>query len=166
MSNAQVINDLIMKCAEYKKDVEYLAGERDYWKQQAQRNNSVAGWCDTKTQARAWLDRQAAITRAEQRNAELECETASWKANYRHVMKQRDKLQEKVGELEDKYAELEERHCEWSDPNSLGDGCMLRRDMTVDALRAENAELREKLSQAIGHAHDTIKLVNLDGECV
>lgn len=49
MNNAQTINDLIMKCAELKKDAEYLAGERDYWKQQAQRNESVSGECDTES---------------------------------------------------------------------------------------------------------------------
>lgn len=52
MNNAQIINDLIMKCAEYKKDAEYLAGERDYWKQQAQRNDSVSHGCDTDSRAK------------------------------------------------------------------------------------------------------------------
>lgn len=38
------------------------------------------------------LDRQAAIT-------ERECGVAAWKANYRHMMRQRDELQSKVDEL-------------------------------------------------------------------
>ena len=51
---------------------------------------------------------------------------------------ERDGLRARVGELE-------ERHCEWSDPDDLGDGCMLRRDREVEALRASRKELRRKL---------------------
>ena len=34
----------------------------------------------------------------------------------------------------------------------------------VNKLTAERDELREKLSHAIGNAHDTLTLVDLDGE--
>lgn len=60
-------------------------------------------------------------------------------------------------ELQSRVDYLESRHCEWSDPNDLGDGCMLRHDDLVDKLRAERDEWKAKAERldAKGTADET-----------
>ena len=130
-----------------------------------------------------WLDRQAAITRRE-------CENAAWKANYRHAMARADKLQGQVNELTAERDALRIYRDSWVSKATVLEGDVDRlvreRDelqAKVDELEAEanglvgqigdvegslliaqskNRELREKLSQAIGHASDIIALQDLE----
>ena len=128
------------------------------------------------------LDRQAAIT-------ERECESAAWKANYRHAMARADKLQGQVNELTAERDALRIYRDSWVSKATVLEGDVDRlvreRDelqAKVDELEVEanglvgqigdvegslliaqskNRELREKLSQAIGHASDIIALQDL-----
>lgn len=137
MNYKQTINDLLMEVAKLRKDAEYLAGERDYWKQQAQ---SVSDGCDTYTfKMRDGEDDVVITKKADSREkleadirkyrnehcetsgrvrewldrqaaiTERECDTASWKANYMHMKDRVHDLQEQVDELKAKNAEIREK---------------------------------------------------------
>lgn len=102
-----------------------------------------------------WLDRQAAIT-------ERECESAAWKANYRHAMARADKLQGQVNELTAERGEIAEL-IGWRGEVDGNSGRPLLVPMVAAMCEGSElaAELREKLSQAIGHASDIIALQDL-----
>ncbi len=95
------------------------------------------------------LDRQAAITEREFIEVEcMKCAKADKEreSDYSEALAERDDV---IAVLKAENAELQSRHCEWSDPDSLGDGCMLRKDKRVDELTAERDQWRE----AAGNAH-------------
>lgn len=80
-----------------------------------------------------------------------------------------DDLREDVAERDDviavlkaESAELQSRHCEWSDPDSLGDGCMLRKDEAFDALKAERDELEAEVDAYRGKYEDMEFIVSID----
>ena len=88
-----------------------------------------------------WLDRQAAITANEVARERYDME--------RDLIAERDEWKTKCETREVAYKQADAERKRYSEQ--------------IDELTAERDELREKLSRALGYAHDTLALVDLDG---
>lgn len=143
------------------------------------------GVFDLGTQQRI-IEQDRSIVEYAERVGELEAELDTKQGALDIAVKNESNLEQRIIELEKENDRLmqkvadakvgaigcpayipETHYCKWHCADfELNNSTLLKLRQDNYALRNERDELREKLSQAIGHAHNTIKLVNLDGECV
>ena len=129
-------------------------------RQAAITEREVAQWEQTRTLFGMTFDEVRTI---QARNTELEAELdmmhtrfANLDACHRTALNEKYELQAKLEYRESELKRLKREDEDWA---------TVPYDKLTE-LESENAELREKLSEAMGNAYKTIRLLDLEGKCV
>lgn len=143
------------RCERAEKALVEMERERDYWELHT---DCWADKCkDAEAERDAYHERAVELEiELAQANGILKNTThnhAAAKAKYERAQADAARARERQLEAERRYAELLEKPPE---------GAWAER---IAVLEAGNRELREKLSEAIGHAHEISRLVDLEGVC-